>query len=72
VLLVLFRASGNISKNALPINAPAEKPMRQKRIFCNNFSFMVRVNIPTNEISETKKVLSRIQIRTMEGVLFKQ
>jgi hypothetical protein len=62
VLFAPSRDSGNKCRNALPINAPAEKPTRQKRTLCNNLSFTERVKIPTKDKILTKKVLARITI----------
>jgi hypothetical protein len=55
-------------KNAPPINAPAEKPTRQKRIFCNNLPFIAKVKMPISEIRLTMNVLVRTQAKIMKGV----
>jgi hypothetical protein len=59
------RHSGRICRKALPMSAPAEKPIRQKRIFGIKLAFIKSVIIPTREITLTRKVLARIQIKTM-------
>jgi hypothetical protein len=55
-------------KNALPISAPAENPIRHKRILWNNLSFIAKVKIPISERRLTIDVLIRIKARIMEGI----
>ena len=72
LLLLFSRDSGRMCRKAPPISAPAEKPIRQKRILCNRLPLMERVKIPTKDIRLTKAVLARIQNKTIIGNYPKQ
>ena len=65
MLFVFWSASGRICRKALPMSAPAEKPIRQKSILCKRLSFMERVKIPTKDMRLTKNVLAKIQNKTI-------
>ncbi len=65
MLFDVWIASGRMCKKALPMRAPAEKPIREKRILCSKLSLSVRVKIPTKDIRLTKDVLAKIQNKTI-------